>query len=92
MRSTAIVAHTLGHQVVACFGFPRAHEDDAQRAIRVAEKVLDGCRLAAGVTARIGLHNGPAVVSGSGQIALGGTLDQASELQRSADPGQILGE
>jgi class 3 adenylate cyclase len=61
------VAKYLGDGVLACFGWPRAHEDDAERAVRagldVAEQIgqlstSDGMPLAA----RIGIATGQVVV------------------------------
>ena len=84
------MAQILGHHWVAYFGFPRAREDDVPRAAQAALQVLERCRLSPGLAARMGLHTGPAVLSPLGQIALGGTLDRATDLRRLALPDQIL--
>lgn len=70
------VARYLGDGVLACFGFPRAWEDDAERAVRAALDVYDALadwsrrRAEAGAApmeARIGVHTGLVVVSALGE-------------------------
>jgi TOMM system kinase/cyclase fusion protein len=89
------IAQLLGDALLVYFGWPRAHEDDAQRAIRTGLGMLDamgalnarleqdkGIRLAI----RIGLHTGLVVVGEMGggghqeQLALGDTPNVASRL------------
>ena len=94
----------LGDGLLVYFGYPQAHEDDAQRAIRAGLSILDamgtlntrlerakGMRLAV----RIGIHTGPVVVGtmGSGgrheQLALGETPPLAARLQSLAAPDTV---
>ena len=98
------VAQYLGDGLLVYFGYPQAHEDDAQRAIRAGLGILDamgtlntrlerakGMRLAV----RIGIHTGPVVVGtmGSGgrheQLALGETPNLAARLQSLAAPDTV---
>ena len=89
----------LGHHLWAYFGYPRAHEDSAQRAVRVAlelrEKVTEleqrFSSTGRSFALRTAIHTGPAVVlaSRSSQLALGSTLDVAMGLQGLAEPRQI---
>jgi class 3 adenylate cyclase/tetratricopeptide (TPR) repeat protein len=98
------VAQYLGDGLLVYFGYPQAHEDDAQRAVRAGLGILDamgvlntrleqhqGVRLAV----RIGIHTGPVVVGtmGSGgrheQLALGETPNLAARLQSLAAPGTV---
>lgn len=92
----------LGNLLWLCFGYPRAHEDDAQRAVRAARLLSErieqlerrpqtggGQRLAV----RVAVHTGPAVVKPGAdpaeRLQLGSTLDLAIGLQ-SALPGRTL--
>jgi class 3 adenylate cyclase/predicted ATPase len=105
---TAEVAHFEGHiakfmgdGVLAYFGYPKAHEDDAERAIRaglaIAGKVGD---LAAGggkLSTRIGIATGWVVVGdliGEGaaqeEAVVGVTPNLAARLQALAEPGGVV--
>jgi class 3 adenylate cyclase len=98
------VAQYLGDGLLVYFGYPQAHEDDAQRAVRAGLGILDAMgtlhisperdkiiRLAV----RIGIHTGPVVVGamGSGgrheQLALGETPNLAARLQSLAAPNTV---
>src|SRR5215813_13564278 len=98
------VAQYLGDGLLVYFGYPQAHEDDAQRAVRAGLGILNamgtldtrlqhakGMRLAV----RIGIHTGPVVVGtmGSGgrheQLALGETPNLAARLQSLAAPNTV---
>ena len=96
------VARYLGDGVLAYFGWPRAHEDDAARAVRAglaigpaaaALRTLDGEPLAA----RVGIATGLVVVGvsiGEGaakeQVVVGETPNVAARLQAEAAPGQVV--
>lgn len=94
------VANVLGHRLVAYFGYPRAHEDDARRAVNAALGVVTvvkelKARFQKGELAvRIGIHTGPAVALASAAqqapLALGQTLDLAILLQQHAGVNQVL--
>jgi class 3 adenylate cyclase/tetratricopeptide (TPR) repeat protein len=79
-----------GDAVMAAFGVPTAHEDDAERAVRAALEILDGMGDLE-LQARIGIEAGE-VVTGAGDstFATGEALNLAARLQQVADPGQIL--
>jgi class 3 adenylate cyclase len=54
-RYSGYTAQFLGDGVVACFGYPRAHEDDAQRAVYAGLAILEGLDdVNAGLRARFG--------------------------------------
>jgi class 3 adenylate cyclase/tetratricopeptide (TPR) repeat protein len=78
-----------GDAVVAVFGVPTAHEDDAERAIRAASAILetgDG-----ELAVRIGIESGEVVAeSGDSTFATGEALNVAARLQQGAEPGEIL--
>ena len=78
-----------GDAVLAVFGVPTAHEDDAERAVRAAVAIVetgDG-----ELPVRIGIEAGEVVVEdGDSTFATGEALNVAARLQQSADPGEIL--
>ena len=90
----------LGHSFWLCFGYPRAHEDDAQRAVRAARLLVErvgGLHRFPGrqtLAVRIAVHSGQAVVLArpgeAPQLQLGSTLDLANGLQNVAAPGQVV--
>lgn len=102
-RHEGHIAQYLGDGVLAYFGYPVAHEDDARRAVRAALEILDGLtrtgRVARGVTlqARVGVHTGPVVVGEVGggggarreNLALGKTPNLAARVQGLAAPGTV---
>src|SRR5436309_3558017 len=79
-----------GDAVMAAFGVPQAHEDDAERAVRAALGILDSVGELE-LEARIGLEAGE-VVTGAGDstFATGEAVNLAARLQQVAEPGQIL--
>src|SRR5438128_7673004 len=79
-----------GDAVMAAFGVPQAHEDDAERAVRAALGILDSVTELE-LEARIGLEAGE-VVTGAGDstFATGEAVNLAARLQQAAEPGQIL--
>jgi len=78
-----------GDAVVAVFGVPTAHEDDAERAVRAATAILatgDG-----ELAVRIGIEAGEVVAEdGDSTFATGEALNVAARLQQCAAPGEIL--
>ncbi|WP_159718583.1 ATP-binding protein [Geminicoccus flavidas] len=95
-------ARLMGDGVLAYFGWPRAHEDDAERAVRAALAVAEAVpRLAtpAGepLAARIGIASGLVVVGdliGEGaaqeEAVVGETPNLAARLQTAATPGAVV--
>ncbi|WP_394845779.1 protein kinase [Pendulispora brunnea] len=94
------ILSSLGRQVVACFGYPRAHEDSAQRALRAASLIVDAFRpddhrRSGG--ACVGVATGPciplAVDPETAPLRMQGeVLDIAQSLERRARPNEILTE
>ena len=79
----------IGDAVVAVFGVPVLHEDDALRAVRAAAE-MRAALPELGLAGRIGVTTGE-VVTGSGQtLATGDVLNVAARLQQSAQPGEVL--
>src|SRR5262245_52727643 len=99
-RFDGFVAKYMGDGVLAYFGYPQAHEDDAERAVRAGLAVVGAVRQLPSPEAlqmRIGLATGLAVVGdliGSGaaqeQAVIGDTPNLAARLQALAGPGEIV--
>jgi class 3 adenylate cyclase/tetratricopeptide (TPR) repeat protein len=101
-RYGGTVEKFIGDAVMALFGAPTAHEDDAERAVRAACAVLEavtGLRTddgSPGLRVRIGIATGDAVVSVSARpvegdaMAHGDVVNTASRLQSGAPAGGIL--
>jgi class 3 adenylate cyclase len=85
-----IVEKFAGDAVMAAFGIPQAHEDDAERALRAATGILDSVH-GLGLEARIGLEAGEVVADESeSTFATGEAVNVAARLQQLAAPGEIL--
>ena len=79
-----------GDAVMAAFGIPRAHEDDADRAVRAGLGILDHVR-DLGLEARVGIEAGEVVVDETDStFATGEAVNVAARLQQAAAPGEIL--
>jgi class 3 adenylate cyclase/tetratricopeptide (TPR) repeat protein len=98
------VAQYLADGVVVYFGYPRAHEDEAQRAVRCGLDILEAVRalretagFPAGISldVRLGAHTGRVVVGpvGAGdrqdRLALGDTPNIAARIQAEGEPGTL---
>ncbi len=85
-----IVEKFAGDAVMAAFGIPQAHEDDAERAIRSALAIMDSVR-ELGLEARIGVESGEVVVdSVESTFATGEAVNVAARLQQAAPANEIL--
>jgi class 3 adenylate cyclase/tetratricopeptide (TPR) repeat protein len=101
-RNGGFVARHMGDGVLAYFGYPRAHEHDAERAVRAGLALVEAVQkleTAADVRlqARIGIATGLVVVGdliGTGtsqeQAVVGETPNLAARLQALADPGAVV--
>ena len=89
-RHGGLVEKFAGDAVMAAFGVPQAHEDDAERAIRAALAILEATA-DLGLEARVGVEAGEVVVGdGDSTFATGEAINLAARLQQSAAPNQIL--
>jgi class 3 adenylate cyclase/tetratricopeptide (TPR) repeat protein len=84
----------IGDAVMAVWGAPTAHEDDAERAVRAALDLLDAIKaLGPTIQARAGVLTGEAAVilgaTNQGMVA-GDLVNTASRLQSVAPPGVVL--
>ena len=85
----------IGDAVVAVFGMPQIHEDDALRAVRAASEIRDrltsfGEGASVELVCRIGVTTGEVLVGGEEQPPVGDTMNTAARLQSEAEPGEIL--
>jgi class 3 adenylate cyclase/tetratricopeptide (TPR) repeat protein len=82
----------IGDAVMAVFGVPRVHEDDALRACRAAVEMREAFP-ELGVQGRIGVNTGEVVTGTDERLAAGDAVNVAARLQNAADPGEIwIGE
>jgi class 3 adenylate cyclase len=79
----------IGDAVMAVFGVPQVHEDDALRACRAAVE-MRGAFPDLGVQGRIGVNTGEVVTGTEERIATGDAINVAARLQNAADPNEIL--
>ncbi len=88
------ITGTVGQTVVAVFGVPRVHEDDAFRAVSAALALRDTTTRNAGAAlAGLGVASGEVLASGStaGPVSVvGEPISAAAELGDAAAPGEIL--
>ncbi len=94
-RYEGYVFRTLGDGVVAFFGFPLAHESEAERAVRAGLDILEaiaGLHIqgVGRLQVRIGIASGIIVVASGEGNAFGETLNLASRLQTVAKPGSVV--
>ena len=99
-RFGGFVAKYMGDGVLVYFGYPQAHEDDAERAVRAGLELLQavaGLKFSAPLQTRVGIATGLVVVGdliGSGaareQAVVGETPNVAARLQSAAKPSTVL--
>jgi class 3 adenylate cyclase len=99
-RYDGFIAKFMGDGVLAYFGFPRAHEDDAERAVRAGLDIVaavERLRAPAPLKVRVGIATGLVVVGdliGAGaaqeQVVVGETPNLAARLQALAEPGAVV--
>ena len=79
----------IGDAVMAVFGVPAVHEDDALRACRAAVDMRDAFP-ELGIEGRIGVSTGEVVTGTRERLATGDALNIAARLQQAAAPGEVL--
>jgi class 3 adenylate cyclase/tetratricopeptide (TPR) repeat protein len=79
----------IGDAVMAVFGVPVAHEDDALRACRAAVEMRQALP-ELGVQGRIGVNSGVVVAGTAERLATGDAVNVAARLQQAAGPGEVL--
>ena len=93
------VAQYLGDGLMTYFGWPTAHEDDAQRAVRAGLEIVaavQGIEAPAALSVRVGISTGPVVVGETGagdaavpKAAVGETPNVAARVQGLAEPNTV---
>jgi class 3 adenylate cyclase len=99
-RCGGFVAKYMGDGVVIYFGYPQAHEDDAERAVRAGLELIQavgGLKSGAPLQTRVGIATGLVVVGdliGSGEAQergiVGETPNLAARLQGIAEPNTVV--
>ena len=99
-RFGGFVAKYMGDGVLVYFGYPQAHEDDAERAVRAGLELIQavgGLKSSAPLQTRVGIATGLVVVGdliGSGaaqeQAVVGETPNLAARLQGIAEPNTVV--
>jgi class 3 adenylate cyclase/tetratricopeptide (TPR) repeat protein len=79
----------IGDAVMAVFGVPVVHEDDALRAVRAAVEMRDALP-ELGLEGRIGVMTGEVVTGTEERLATGDPVNVAARLEQAAPPGQVL--
>jgi class 3 adenylate cyclase/predicted ATPase len=105
-RYDGYIAKYIGDGLLVYFGYPQAHEDDAQRAVRAGLEIVSGVSELSGrvgapsnfqLTAHLGIHTGLVVAGemGAGDTRektaiVGETPNIAARLEGLAEPGSVL--
>jgi class 3 adenylate cyclase/predicted ATPase len=99
------IAQYLGDGVLVYFGYPVAHDDDAERAVRAGREIIAALSEMNGqfgkehgttISVRIGIHTGPVVIGSVGYggrqetLALGSTTNIAARFESVAEPNTVL--
>ena len=88
-RHGGSVEKFIGDAVMAVFGVPTAHEDDALRALRSAVEMRDALS-ELGLEGRIGVTTGEVVIGTEERLATGDAVNVAARLEQAAQPGEVL--
>ena len=98
-RHGGSVEKFIGDAVMAVFGVPVLHEDDALRAVRAAVDLRDGLAglnetlerdYGTRLELRIGVNTGEVVTGTAERLATGDAVNVAARLQQTSRPGEIL--
>jgi class 3 adenylate cyclase len=95
-RFGGTIKDLAGDGVLALFGAPVTHEDDAERAVRAGLEIVRGVNSGGELNARVGIESGLVVlgpVGAGGRVEYGATgdaLNTAARLQSHAPSGTVL--
>jgi class 3 adenylate cyclase len=101
-RHGGVVEKFIGDAVMAVFGIPRVHEDDALRAVRAAVELRDAMaalnrelerELQVTLSVRTGVNTGLVLAGGEDEgqrFVTGDAVNVAARLERAAGPGEVL--
>jgi class 3 adenylate cyclase/tetratricopeptide (TPR) repeat protein len=79
----------IGDAVMAVFGVPVAHEDDALRACRAADEMREAFP-DLGIRGRIGVNTGEVMSGTEERLVTGDAVNVAARLEQAAEPGEVL--
>jgi hypothetical protein len=88
-RHGGTVEKFIGDAVMAVFGVPVLHEDDALRAVGAAAEMRDALP-ELGLQAPIGLTTGEVVTGTEERLVTGDAVNVAARLEQAARPGEVL--
>ena len=86
-RHGATVEKFIGDAVMAVFGVPQVHEDDALRAVRAALELREAV---APLEVRIGINTGEVVAGQGDALVTGDAVNVAARLEQAGAPGAVL--
>jgi class 3 adenylate cyclase len=92
-RHGGTVEKVIGDALVAVFGIPVVHEDDALRAVRAALEMRDAVRELGEIQARIGVNTGDVLARDATpgeSLVVGDAVNVAARLEQAAGPGEVL--
>jgi class 3 adenylate cyclase len=98
-RHGGTVEKFIGDAVMAVFGVPKVHEDDALRAVRAAADLRSGLDAlnveiqrdyGTSLQIRVGVNTGEVVTGTAERLATGDTVNVAARLEQLAEPGEVL--
>ena len=98
-RHGETVEKFIGDAVMAVFGVPTVHEDDALRAVRAASELRDSLSslndelerdYGVSLQVRTGVNTGEVVTGTEERLATGDAVNVAARLEQAAQPGEIL--
>jgi class 3 adenylate cyclase/tetratricopeptide (TPR) repeat protein len=87
------VEKVIGDALVAVFGIPVVHEDDALRAVRAALEMRDAVRGLGEIQARIGVNTGDVLArdaTAGESLVVGDAVNVAARIEQAAAPGEVL--
>ena len=88
-RHGGTVEKFIGDAVMAVFGVPQSHEDDAVRAVRAAAELVEAVT-GLGLEPRVGVNTGEVVAGEGDSLVVGDAVNVAARLEQVAEPGEIL--
>jgi class 3 adenylate cyclase len=98
-RHGGTVEKFIGDAVMAVFGVPAVHEDDALRAVRAADELRGGLdelndelerSYGTRLELRMGVNTGEVVTGTEERLATGDAVNVAARLEQAAQPGEVL--
>jgi class 3 adenylate cyclase/tetratricopeptide (TPR) repeat protein len=92
-RHSGTVEKVIGDALVAVFGTPVVHEDDALRAVRAALEMQAAVAAMGDIQARIGVNTGDVLARDATpgeSLVVGDAVNVAARLQQAAAPGEVL--